>query len=108
MKENVFLIDDYYFSSSLLFILIYHHRIVFLLFHKLWTNMCLVGLNLSEKKQKERKVALVVVTDSHDSRSLKKTATHQKKKASSDVTHFIQSRPRSLLIVVLYLQSGSA
>jgi len=64
--------------------------------------------NLSEKKQKERKVAFVV-TDSHDSRSLKKTATHQNtKKASSDVTHFIQSRPRSLLIVLLYLQSGSA
>lgn len=67
MKENVFLIDDYYFSSSLLFILIYHHRIVFLLFHKLWTNMFwyfgVVGLNLSEKKQKERKFAFVV-TDS--------------------------------------------
>ena len=109
MKENVFLIDDYYFSSSLLFILIYHHRIVFLLFHKeTCFGILVVGLNLSEKKQKERKVAFVV-TDSHDSRSLKKTATHQNtKKASSDVTHFIQSRPRSLLIVVLYLQSGSA
>jgi len=69
MKENVFLIDDYYFSSSLLFILIYHHRIVFLLFHKHVLVFWYFGLNLSEKKQKERKVALVV-TDSHDSRSL--------------------------------------
>ena len=57
--------------------------------------MCLVGLNLSEKKQKERKVALVVVTDSHDSRSLKKTATHQKKKGVLR-RHTFYSKPTPL------------
>lgn len=102
MKENVFLIDDYYFSSSLLFILIYHHRIVFLLFHKLWTNtfsgfgILVVGLNLSEKKQKERKVALVVVPTVRSRSS--KTATRTKKrrpttshilfKADPPLTHY--------------------
>jgi hypothetical protein len=47
-----------------------------------------VGLNLSEKKQKERKVA-VVVTDSHDSRSLKKTATHHTKKRRPQTSHIL-------------------
>jgi hypothetical protein len=47
-----------------------------------------VGLNLSEKKQKERKVA-VVVTDSHDSRSLKKTATHQTQKRRPPTSHIL-------------------
>ena len=43
---------------------------------------------MSEKKQKERKVAFVV-TDSHDSRSLKKTATHQKKKRRPPTSHIL-------------------
>ena len=46
-----------------------------------------VGLNLSEKKQKERKVAFVV-TDSHDSRSLK-TATHHTKKRRPQTSHIL-------------------
>jgi len=44
--------------------------------------------NLSEKKQKERKVAFVV-TDSHDSRSLKKTATHQTQKRRPPTSHIL-------------------
>ena len=54
----------------------------------------MVGLNLSEKKQKERKFAFVV-TDSHDSRSLKKTATHQKKKGVLR-RHTFYSKPTPL------------
>jgi len=54
-----------------------------------------VGLNLSEKKQKERKVAFVV-TDSHDSRSLKKTATHHQQKKGVLRRHTFYSKPTPL------------
>jgi hypothetical protein len=53
-----------------------------------------VGLNLSEKKQKERKVA-VVVTDSHDSRSLKKQPLIKHKKGVLR-RHTFYSKPTPL------------
>ena len=60
-----------------------------------------VGLNLSEKKQKERKVAFVV-TDSHDSRSLKTATHHTKKGVHRRHTFYSKPTPRSLTIIVLF------